>query len=134
MKAIPLIYENGEYVQVEPSRATHVRVHLPGPSGVMTFPVITKGTREGTGKWTWNGDTEKPTLRPSLLTTSGHFCASHKEDDDCWCTYNKDNPNPNHTSVFQCFRCHTWLNDGHVQFLPDCSHEFVGQTLDLLDV
>lgn len=30
--------------------------------------------------------------------------------------------------------CHTWINDGKVQFLSDCSHEFAGQTLDLLDV
>jgi hypothetical protein len=30
--------------------------------------------------------------------------------------------------------CHTWINDGKVQFLGDCTHEFAGQTLDLLDV
>jgi len=30
-------------------------------------PVQIKGTREGTGNWTWNGDVDYPTLKPSLL-------------------------------------------------------------------
>ncbi|RYD61732.1 MAG: hypothetical protein EOP84_35380 [Verrucomicrobiaceae bacterium] len=62
------------------------------------------GTREGTGNWTWNGDTEKPTLKPSVLTWNGTE------------------------------RCHTWITDGQAIFLDDCSHEFAGQTLDLLEV
>jgi hypothetical protein len=91
-----------------------------------------KGTRQGTGKWTWNGDMEKPDFKPSLLTQSGHFAPQFKEGDSCWCTYNKEHPNE--TPSFHCYRCHTWINDGKVIFLDDCSHELKGQTLDLIDV
>lgn len=30
--------------------------------------------------------------------------------------------------------CHTWITDGKAIFLNDCTHEFAGQTLDLLNV
>lgn len=132
MKAKPIILDNMAYVQCEPARATHVRIKLPGPSGEMFIPVMIKGTREGTGKWTWNGDTEKPTLKPSVLTMAGHFAPDFKESDSCWCKYYA--AHPDETPVFHCFRCHTWINDGMVQFLSDCSHELAGKTLPLLDL
>jgi hypothetical protein len=131
MKAKPVIFDNNAYIQVEPARATHIKIHLPGPSRIMFIPVMIKGQREGTGKWTWNGDTERATLKPSVLTQSGHFDPSQK-DKACWCTYYKEHPEE--TPVFQCYRCHTWINDGKAQFLPDSSHEFSGKTLDLIDV
>lgn len=132
LKAKPVIFENMEWVQVEPSKATHIALHIPGRTGIMHLPIIIKVTREGTGKWTWNGDTEKPTIKPSVLTTSGHFADGFKQGDSCWCTYYAANPDD--APTFKCYRCHTWINDGKAQFLDDCSHELVGQTLDLLDV
>lgn len=132
MKAKPIIFDNNAYVEVEPSRATHLKLNLPGPSGVMLLPVMIKGTREGTGKWTWNGDTENPTLKPSVLVQSGHFDPGFKQGDPCWCSYFKQHPEEK--PVFACFRCHTWINDGQAQFLADSSHEFAGQTLDLLEI
>jgi hypothetical protein len=131
MKAKPVILDNMAYVEVEPARATHLKIKMPGPSGDLLIPVIIKGTRAGTGKWTWNGDTEKPTLKPSVLTRAGHFAPSFKQGDPCWCTYNKEHPE---NTVFHCFICHSWVNDGRAQFLPDSTHELRGQTLDLLDV
>jgi len=105
MKSKPVRIVQGEgYVGCPVDEATHLTVNIPGPTGRLTVPVIRHGTREGTGCWSWNGDIEFPTLRPSLLTT-GHD-----------------------------FRCHIWLNDGKAQFLDDCSHEHRGKTLDLLDV
>ncbi|HEX3800245.1 MAG TPA: hypothetical protein VH413_16235 [Verrucomicrobiae bacterium] len=133
MKAIPLKSKDGQMVQCEPSEATHVRLHLPGPTSQLTLPVIIKGTRAGTGWWTWNGDCEKPTLKPSVLLTSGHFAKEFDASKDtCWCKYNKEHPNE--TPVFHCFRCHTWINDGIAQFLDDCTHAFRGQSVELLEV
>lgn len=54
------------------------------------------------GLWTWNGDTEKPTFRASLLLP---------------------------TVV-----CHSFITDGKIQFLNDCSHKLAGQTVDLPDI
>ena len=105
MKAQPLkMLPDGTKEFCEPSEATHVWISLVGPFTDRFIPVQIKGTRAGTGNWTWNGDTEKPTLRPSILT---------------W-----DNDQ----------RCHTWITDGQAIFLDDCSHEFAGKTIDLLDV
>lgn len=110
MKAKPLklIYGEG-YVDASIDEATHVALNFPGPVGVLHLPVILKGTRDGTNCWTWNGDTEKPTLRPSVLSQGTTF---------------KDGK----------YRCHTWVNDGQAQFLDDCSHELRGQTVDMLEV
>jgi len=102
MKAMPvkLIYGQG-YEPCAVDDATHVTLNIPGPTGLLTLPVILSGTRAGTGCWSWNGSTDTPTLRPSVLTTGRRFC------------------------------CHSWINDGAAQFLDDCSHEFKGQTVEL---
>lgn len=104
MKAKPVKLVHGEgYVHCAIEEATHVSLNIPGPTGRLTLPVILRGAREGTRCWTWNGSTDAPTLRPSVLTT-GHN-----------------------------FRCHSWINDGQAQFLADCSHELANTTVDLLD-
>lgn len=85
----------------------------------------------GTGpgpRWGYNGNPDKPTFTPSVLVTSGHFCSHYKPSDHCWCTYNKENPDD---VTHHCRRCHTFITDGMVQFLSDCSHGLAGQTLPL---
>lgn len=105
MKAKTVKIVDGEgYVECPIEEATHLTINIPGPTGVLTLPVITAGSRKDTGCWTWNGDLVSPTLRPSVLTKG------HK------------------------FRCHSWINDGAAQFLGDCSHDMAGQTVELLEV
>jgi hypothetical protein len=125
MKALPVKSINDNYIE----EATHVIIKIPGPSGQLILPILLKGTREGTRCWSWNGDTDKPTLRPSVLHTSGHYTDS---ESPCWCSYNREHPDEK--VVFTCFRCHSWVNDGQAIFLSDSTHEFKGQTLDLLEV
>lgn len=108
MKAKPFKTIVGGFVECEAADATHIKLHMPGPLPNRMLPVITKGNRRGTPNWTWNGDTERPTLKPSILTQGEDEHGKH--------------------------RCHTFVTDGKVQFLADCSHEFANQTLDLLDV
>jgi hypothetical protein len=77
---------------------------------------------------TFNGDIIKPTFTPSLLMRSGHYVPEH-DGDSCWCTYNAahpDNPAP-----FKCRVCHSFVTDGKIQYLSDCTHELAGQTIDL---
>lgn len=104
-KPVKLIYGEG-YQDCDIHDATHVNLNFPGPVGRLTLPIIIKGTREGSNCWSWNGDTDKPTLRPSILTTREHIS----------------------------LRCHTLVNDGKAQFLDDCSHDLRGQTVDMLEV
>lgn len=105
MKAKPVrLTPRDGYVECPIAEATHVSLRIPGPTGLLTLPVIQHGTRAGTGCWTWNGSTDAPTVRPSVLT-KGHD-----------------------------FRCHSWINDGSAQFLSDCSHDLANTTVPLLDV
>jgi hypothetical protein len=61
-------------------------------------------------KWTWNGDTERPTFRPSVLVTY---------------TFGVERTPK---------RCHSFVTDGHIQYLDDCTHALAGQTVLLEDV
>lgn len=111
MKARPVQLIPGKgYEQCAIEDATHVSLRIPGPTGLLTLPVIRSGTREGTGCWTWNGSTDAPTLRPSVLTSFESAVAA------------------------KSWRCHSWINDGAAQFLADCSHDMAGMTVPLLDV
>ena len=79
--------------------------------------------------WGFNGNYERPTLTPSVLVTSGHFISGHTGH--CWCDYNKEHPEdpvPN-----WCYRCHSFITDGKIQYLSDCSHELAGQTVDMVE-
>lgn len=104
MKAKPYKKIDGKYESCEPAEATCVFLNMPGPIPNRIIPVILKGSRQGTKCWSWNGDTEKPTLKPSIVTRDGEHS------------------------------CHTWVNDGMAIFLKDCTHELAGQTLPLLEV
>ena len=108
MKAQPVILSDYRYVQCSTEEATHIKIKIPGPTGVLVLPVIRTGTRGGTPCWTWNGDTERPTLRPSLLTRME------------W----KDPP----------VVCHCFVNDGIVDFLTDSTHSLAGQTVSLVEL
>lgn len=106
MKAQPvkLIYGVG-YEPCSVEEATHVTINIPGPTGHLTLPVLLSGPRKDTGKWSWNGSTETPTLRPSVETNS-----------------------------WQGWTCHSWITEGNANFLDDCTHEFRNQLVPLLDV
>lgn len=56
--------------------------------------------------WTFDGNMEQPTFSPSMLVYQGQ---SHP-------------------------RCHSFVRDGKIQFLSDCTHKFANQTLDLPDI
>lgn len=87
--------------------------------------------RVGQNGWGFNGNHDAPTFTPSVLVTSGHFVSSHKPGDNCWCTYKErigEDPG------FKCFRCHTFVTDGKIQFLSDCTHALAGQTVPLPDL
>ena len=108
MKAKPVKREGKTDIPCAPEEADAVWLHCPGPFPNRRIPVILRGERRGTGCWSWNGDTERPTLRPSILSTG------HTESG--------------------AFRCHSFVSEGRIEFLMDCSHAHRGQTLDLLDV
>ena len=59
-------------------------------------------------RWTWNGDPEKPTIRASVLVTTKL---------------------PDRET-----RCHSFVTDGKIQYLADCTHELAGKTIELPEI
>lgn len=87
--------------------------------------------------WGFNNDYEKPTFTPSLLVRSGHYVPGESEriaagKGSCWCEYQKAHPEI--TDAPKCGVCHTFITDGNIQYLPDCTHELAGQTVPLKDL
>lgn len=80
--------------------------------------------------WTFDGNYEKPTFSPSVLTMSGHHTSRFKSGDSCWCTYNAEHP-PEEQTRFRCERCHLFVTSGNLVFLSDCSHDLAGKTVVL---
>lgn len=57
--------------------------------------------------WTFNGNFEKPTFRPSMMAR---------------CTLGPEKRE---------HRCHSFVTDGKIQYLGDCTHALRGKTIDL---
>lgn len=76
--------------------------------------------------WTFNLSAEAPTFSPSILVRSGHFLPGHTGN-TCWCTYNAEHPDEE--DPFTCTICHSFVRDGMIEFLSDCTHKLAGQTV-----
>jgi len=81
---------------------------------------------------------QRPTFSPSVLVTSGHYTPQWEqlkpEDKHCWCTYNAEaRAKGEPESPYRCERCHSFVTDGRIQFLADCTHALANQTVDLPD-
>jgi hypothetical protein len=63
--------------------------------------------RDNYPHWKFNGDLENPTLSPSVLVRFG----------------------PNGSNV-----CHSFIKNGMIEFLSDCTHDLKGKTVPLPDV
>ena len=70
-------------------------------------------------KWGFNGDFEKPTFTPSLLIYTGKYVHGHEDYDD--------------EGLGLSSICHSFITDGKIQFLADCTHELKNQTVELPD-
>lgn len=77
-------------------------MYMPGYNDYVMISVNCPKTNPG---WYWNGDKEKPTFSPSILTR----------------TYRGDEEKRNHVFV----------RNGVIEFLPDCSHELAGKKVEL---
>ena len=90
--------------------------HCPGCETNHGIPV------DGSRGWTWNRDVEKPTVTPSIAV----HLTLYGPDKLAFSKY--DGP-------FPCEKakglCHSYVTDGRIQFLGDCTHALAGQTIDL---
>jgi hypothetical protein len=75
-----------------------------GVAGAHTVPFT-----GGSVVWQFNNDVERPTLTPSLLL---HY------------THTEGGP----------YVCHSFVTNGRIQYLGDCTHPLAGQTVDLPEI
>jgi hypothetical protein len=99
------------------------------------------GFGEGAGpRWGWNGSAEKPTFTPSILVRGSEMT---EEGLAVWKKWLADGsplqPDPEGVAPlgvspgfeYRPLVCHSFVTDGRIQFLGDCTHALAGQTVDL---
>lgn len=72
---------------------------------------------DGRPRWGFNGDYDRPTFTPSVLVTWSEPSDVEGEFDD----RGKD----------QKMVCHSFVTDGQISFLGDCTHALRGQVVPL---
>lgn len=82
IKGMLVVYDNGDVVYMCPGCDTPHRINK---------------------AWTFNGDYDKPSFIPSILSTR-----------------------PGH-------RCHSFITDGKIRFLGNCTHALANQRVDMID-
>jgi Family of unknown function (DUF6527) len=83
-------------------------------------------------RWGWNGDAEKPTFTPSVLVRGVELPDNEAEYAEYVEIYKTGGSEAAMNSRFGT-RCHSFITDGRIQFLNDCTHELAGQTVELPD-
>lgn len=97
--------------QIEPL-GRYIEVHTFGNTTQYYFMCPgCKALHAPSNSWTFNGDPDRPTFSPSILVRGVNDLGAPE-------------------------RCHSFVRDGKIQFLPDCTHELRGMTVPMerLDV
>ncbi len=87
--------------------------------------MIVKGDSKKGPVWGWNGSLDKPTFKPSLLVRSVSCPDNPEKNKDGSYVLESDG----RIKVAKDIRCHSYINDGKIQFLGDCSHDIKGHSL-----
>lgn len=100
----------------------------PGCDGVHAVRV---GAGDGP-RWGYNGNPDKPTFTPSILVSGTKLTNKGRADMDAWREAGYPKPLPEKFDSIPVV-CHSFVNNGRIQFLSDCTHALAGQTVDLPD-
>lgn len=76
---------------------------------------------DGPHAWGWNNSLVRPTFTPSILVTGKRPIT---DDEHARIMAGETLEIPDRV-------CHTFVTDGRIQFLGDCTHALAGQTVDL---
>lgn len=103
------------------ARATRAMHTTEGQSVIFRCPACDENHRVTVGPWSWNGSLDLPTFSPSVLVGGVQWAEGepfHKAE---------------HAAVPAggAIVCHSFVTDGRIQYLGDCTHALAGQTVDL---
>lgn len=82
-------------------------------------------TIRGANTWGFNENGDRPTFTPSVLVTGTQRLSD--EAHAAWMARKAPLPPP------VPMVCHSFVTDGRIQFLGDCTHALAGKTVDLPD-
>jgi len=71
--------------------------------------------------WTYNGNAEIPTFSPSILVRGTKWLTDEQQK----MVMRGESVEPTKTV------CHSFVRDGKIEFLSDCTHELAGQTVEI---
>lgn len=74
--------------------------------------------------WGWNGSMERPTFTPSLNTWWEVTAGTEEEVREHWRRWKADN---SYVVPKRTHRCHSFIADGVIDFLNDCTHAMRGK-------
>ena len=77
---------------------------------------------DGPDAWTWDGNRVRPTISPSILSWPNRKLIDPDLEGDALTAPENVTSTP---------RCHSFVRDGRIEFLPDSTHALAGQTVDL---
>lgn len=89
--------------------------------------VIVKGSKSPL--WGFNGSEEKPTFTPSILVRWVSVPKELEEDEKGKLVTQSDGRVKGSKNEI----CHSFVTDGKIKYLNDCTHHLKGQTVDLPD-
>ena len=98
--------EKGKLRVCEPHEATYVEFLV--PSGLFEYRRLMIGDSKKPNQWSWNYDVDEPTFRPSVLSKAS------------W--------------AGKPWLCHSYITNGVVKFLGDCTHNNKNKSMPLKDV
>lgn len=93
-------------------------------------------TGQGAGpRWGWNGDVDRPTFTPSVLVTWTEPANLHNEEAmqrDLAEAKRRREAGEQHVKLPCADKCcHSFVVDGQMQMLGDCTHHLAGQTVPI---
>lgn len=90
---------------------------------------------DGAGpRWGWNGDAQCPTFNPSVLVTWDQLSEAGRAKEQVFKKQHGRWPTREELPADVQHRCHTFVRDGMVQFLADCTHHLAGTVQALPDL
>ncbi len=100
-----------------------VGIMCPGCGHVHALSV--QQMESGRPVWGFNDDMDKQTFTPSLKVSTGIYVPGHED-------WRKKIPlDDQEDYIKNSSICHSFITNGRIQFLSDCTHALAGQTVDL---
>lgn len=100
-------------------------VHVMAVKNHPDFKALKPGDPDRTPVWGFNFNFDLPPFTPSLLVRSGIYVPGHED----WQT--KVAPEDHESYIKNSSICHSFITDGRIQFLGDCTHSMANKTVDL---